>query len=315
VAKKYVPLSLKNVKTCSLGRRNSRFTHYKHGKPFSGGSFNKFLESLPDVLASRDFREIVSAIVTARKKGKPVVLGMGAHPIKVGLNPVIIDLMKKDLITAVAMNGACIVHDFELALIGRTSEDVDMELCRGTFGMAEETGKGINHAINQSVSGDKGIGNSVGNFILKGKFPFKKLSILAVASKLGMPATVHIAIGTDVIHMHPDAEGSAIGKGSMKDFRLFASVISDLKGGVYINLGSAVIMPEVFLKAVAVSRNLGRSVRNFTTVNMDIIQHYRCRENVLRRPVLSGGKAYAITGHHEIMFPLLAASVLEKAGK
>jgi hypothetical protein len=315
VARKYVPLSLKKVKTCRLVRRNSKFSLDKMGRPFSGGSFTKFLKGLPDVLASRDFKETASAIIKARQKGRPVVLGMGAHPIKVGLSPVIIDLLKNDLITAVAMNGACIVHDFELALVGRTSEDVDTELCKGSFGMAEETGKGVNLAINQGVSKGKGTGRSVGDYILRGKFPHKKLSILAATSRLDIPATVHIAVGTDIIHMHPEADGSATGEGSMRDFRLFSAVISDLRGGVYINLGSAVIMPEVFLKAVAVSRNLGCSVKNFTTVNMDFIQHYRCRENVLKRPVLSGGRSYAITGHHEIMFPLLAASVMEMKKK
>jgi hypothetical protein len=310
--KKFVPVNLRHIKTCSLRRRKSKLTRDRLCKPFTGGSFKVFLKNLPDVLASRDFKEIVAAIVRAKKKRKPVILGMGAHPIKVGLTPLIINLMKNGIINAVAMNGACIVHDFELGLIGHTSEDVDLELCRGTFGMAEETGRGLNVAINQGVTKGKGIGESVGDYIAKGKFSYKKLSILAAASRLHMPATVHIAVGTDIIHMHPEADGAAIGEGSMRDFRLFSSVISRLKGGVYLNLGSAVIMPEVFLKAISVARNLGYDVKNFTTVNMDFIQHYRCRENVLRRPVLSGGKSFAITGHHEIMFPLLAAAVMEE---
>jgi hypothetical protein len=312
VTKKYVPINLDTIKTCNLKKRKSKFTRNQIGKSFSGGTFKKFLKCLPDVLASRDFREIVSTIIKAKKRGRPVVLGMGAHPIKVGLTPIIIDLIKRGIITSVAMNGACIVHDFELSLVGYTSEDVDTELCRGTFGVAEETGRGINQAIQQGVSRGHGIGKSVGDFIVKSKFPLRKLSILAAASKLDIPASVHVALGTDIIHMHPEADGAAIGEGSMRDFRLFSSVISNLKGGVYINLGSAVIMPEVFLKAIALSRNLGYDVKNFTTVNMDFIQHYRCRENVLRRPVLSGGKSYALTGHHEIMFPLLAASILEE---
>lgn len=315
MAKKHAPISLRKVKTCSLRRRKSRFSLDKHGTPFSGGSFHDFLNSLPQVSAARDFRDTVKAIVKAGKAGRPVVLGMGAHPIKVGLAPVIISLLENGVITALAMNGACIVHDFELSLIGHTSEDVDTELCKGTFGMADETGRQINRAISQGVSKGKGIGRAVGDHILKGRFPNKKLSILAAASRLNIPATVHVAIGTDIIHMHPQADGAAIGKGSMDDFRLFASVISGLKGGVYINLGSAVIMPEVFLKAIAVTRNLGHNVKNFTTVNMDFFQHYRCRENVLRRPVLSGGSSYALTGHHEIMFPLLAAAVMDEIGE
>ncbi len=312
---KYKPISLKKVKTCKLKTRNSKVAQEKTAAPFAGGSFSGFLESLPDILAANDIKEIVAAIVKARRKGRPVVLGMGAHPIKVGLSPVIINLMEEGVITAVAMNGACIVHDYELSLMGHTSEDVDVELCRGTFGMAEETGKGLNRAINKGVEKGDGIGRAVGGHILKSRAEHKDLSILSAAARLNLPATVHVAIGTDIIHMHPLASGANIGEGSMRDFRLFSSVVADLKGGVYINLGSAVVLPEVFLKAIAVTRNLKHDVKNFTTVNMDFIQHYRCRENVLRRPVLSGGKSYALTGHHEIMFPLLAAAVMEKMKK
>ncbi len=308
--KKYVPISIEKIKTCSLKSRKSKVRLDSLGEPFHRGSFKNFLNSLPKVLAANDFKTIVESIVKAKKTGRPVILGMGAHPIKVGLSPIIISLMENNVLSAVAMNGACIVHDFELSLIGRTSEDVDVELCRGTFGMAEETGKGLNIAIKKGVSKGNGIGKAVGDYILNSKFPYKKLSILAQASRLNIPATVHVALGADIIHMHPQADGASIGEGSLRDFRLFTSVISDLKSGVYINLGSAVIMPEVFLKALTVARNLKYNVKNFTTVNMDFIQHYRCRENVLRRPVLSGGSSYALTGHHEIMFPLLAAAVM-----
>jgi deoxyhypusine synthase len=312
VPEKYRPISLKNVKTCRIKERKSKVKLDETGRPFQRGSFGEFIDSLPDILAARDFRAVVRAIVRARKKNRPVILGMGAHPIKVGLSPIIINLMESKIVTAVAMNGACIVHDFELALIGHTSEDVDVELCRGTFGMAEETGKGLNQAIRRGVGKGLGIGRSVGEYILKSRAAYKNLSILLAAARLNMPASIHVAIGTDIIHMHPMANGKAIGEGSMRDFKLFSSVVSDLRDGVYINLGSAVIMPEVFLKAVALTRNLKYNVRNFTTVNMDFIQHYRTRENVLRRPVLSGGNSYALTGHHEIMFPLLAAAVMEK---
>lgn len=312
MSRKYRPISFKNIKTCKLQSRKSKVESGRTGKPFKGGSFRDFYRGLPDILAARDFRAVVRSIVLARTKERPVILGMGAHPIKVGLSPLIINLMENGVITAVAMNGACIVHDFELSLTGRTSEDVDIELCRGTFGMAEETGKKLNGAIKRGVKKGRGIGGAVGDYIVKGTAPHKKMSILAAASKCGIPATVHVAVGTDIIHMHPEADGASIGEGSMRDFRMFSSVVSDLKGGVYINLGSAVIMPEVFLKAVAVTRNLKYNVKNFTTVNMDFIQHYRCRENVLRRPVISGGNSYALTGHHEIMFPLLAAAVMEE---
>ncbi|MDO8281730.1 MAG: hypothetical protein Q7U10_03760 [Thermodesulfovibrionia bacterium] len=310
--KSYKPISLKQVKTCKLGDRKSKVKLYRFGSPFEKGSFKDFLKSMPDLLAGTDFRMVVKAVVKAKEDGRPVVLGMGAHPIKVGLSPVIINLMKKGVISAVAMNGACIVHDFEVSMMGHTSEDVDTELCNGTFGMAEETGKGINLAINQGVKEGKGIGRSVGDHIVSKDFPYNEFSILASAARLNIPATVHVAIGTDIIHMHPSADGAAIGEGSMRDFKLFSSVISDLKGGVYINLGSAVILPEVFLKAIALTRNLKHDVKDFTTVNMDFFQHYRTRENVVRRPVLSGGSSYALTGHHEIMFPLLAAAIMEK---
>ena len=292
--------------------RESKVELDKVGRPFAGGGFSDFLGSLPDILGARDFMSVVKAVIKARKQDRPVILGMGAHPIKVGLSPIINNLIKNEIITAVAMNGACIVHDYELSLMGHTSEDVDVELCRGTFGMAEETGKDLNRAIIRGVKKGLGIGRSVGEFILKGKGAHTGLSILGTAAEMDIPATVHVAIGTDIIHMHPEADGKAIGEGSMRDFRTFSSVVSDLKGGVYINLGSAVIMPEVFLKAIALTRNLKHNVKNFTTVNMDFIQHYRCRENVLRRPVLSGGKSYALTGHHEIMFPLLAAAIMEE---
>ncbi len=310
--RKYRPISFKKVATCRLTSRHSKVKLDKVGKPFSGGSFNAFINSLPDILSADDFKSVVKAIIKARTNDRPVVLGMGAHPIKVGLSPIIIHLMEKGIITAIAMNGACIVHDYELALIGHTSEDVDLELCKGTFGMAEETGKGINRAINKGVIAGSGIGKAMGESISNGTFKYKGLSILAAAHRLHIPVTVHVAIGTDIIHMHPTADGKSIGEGSMRDFRLFSSVISDLQGGVYINLGSAVVMPEVFLKAIAVTRNLKYNVKNFTTVNMDFIQHYRSRENVLRRPVISGGSSYALTGHHEIMFPLLAAAVMNE---
>jgi deoxyhypusine synthase len=312
---KYNPISFKKIKTCKLKSRKSKVEIERVGKPFRSGSFKTFLDSLPDILAANDFRSVVNEIVKSGKKGRPVILGMGAHPIKVGLAPVIINLMESGVITAVAMNGACIVHDYELSLMGHTSEDVDVELCRGTFGMADETGKGLNRALNSGVKKGHGIGRAIGEHILKSKASYKNLSILAAAARLDIPATVHVAIGTDIIHMHPEADGKSIGEGSLRDFKLFSSVVSDLRGGVYINLGSAVILPETFMKAVAVTRNLGYTVKNFTTLNMDFIQHYRCRENVLRRPVLSGGKSYALTGHHEIMFPLLAAAIMERVHK
>lgn len=311
--KKYAPLNLKPAKSYSLCERRSKVSVRSFaGVPSKGDSFASFLGKLPDAYAAADFRAVVKAVVSARRKDRPVILGMGAHPIKLGLSPVITALMEKGVITAVAANGACIIHDFEIALAGHTSEDVAAELCAGTFGMARETGRGVNLAINRGVRKGYGIGKAVGEAISKGRFPFKEKSIFAKAYGLGIPASVHVAIGTDIIHMHPEADGSLIGKGSMLDFRLLASVIADLQGGVFLNLGSAVILPEVFLKALNIARNLGHTIDTITTVNMDFIQHYRPRENVLRRPTLGKGSHYALTGHHEIMLPLLATAVLEE---
>jgi hypothetical protein len=311
--KQYKPLSLKSVKTYSLSGRKSKVSVSSFaGVPEPGDSFANFLEKLPDFFAARDFKSVVAAIVQARKDRRPVILGMGAHPIKLGLSPVIIDLMKRGVITAIAANGACVIHDFEIAMAGHTSEDVARELCSGTFGMSKDTGRGVNLAINKGVKKGYGIGRSVGEYVSKRRHAFREKSIFCQAYELGIPITVHVAMGTDIIHMHPEADGAALGKGSMDDFRLLAAVIADLEGGVYINLGSAVILPEVFLKALNIARNLGNKVEKLTTVNMDFIQHYRPRENVLKRPTMNCGQNFALTGHHEIMFPLLAAAIIEE---
>jgi hypothetical protein len=220
--------------------------------------------------------------------------------------------MERGIITAIATNGACIIHDFELSLAGYTSEDVAGELGSGRFGMARETGRELNRAISGGVKKGHGIGRSVGEYIANGRNRYKDRSIFSCGYRLKIPMTVHIAIGTDIIHMHPQADGAMIGKGSLEDFKLLSSVVADLEGGVYINLGSAVILPEVFLKALTVARNLGNRVEGFTTLNMDFIQHYRPRENVLKRPTMISGRSYALTGHHEIMVPLLAAAIIEE---
>jgi hypothetical protein len=236
---------------------------------------------------------------------------MGAHAIKVGLNPVIIDLMERSIITSLSLNGAGIIHDFELALIGRTSEDVDKEILTGAFGMAEETGSMLNQAI-KSAGQEESIGDAVGRLIQNGDYPFKEKSLCAAGRRLGIPVTVHVAIGTDIIHMHPSFDGRATGEAAQRDFMTFCSLVSDLEGGVYINLGSAVLLPEIFLKAVTLCRNLGHSLNHFTTVNMDFVQHYRPNTNVVRRPTQGGGRGFALTGHHEIMLPLLAAAIIEE---
>lgn len=306
-------LDLRKIKTHPLAKRRSKVNLGEFAVPWGpGGKFSAFLETLPDILAARSLREVVEAMVTARLGGKPVVIGMGAHPTKVGLNPVLVDLMERGIITALALNGAVIIHDFELALMGHTSEEVDLEIDAGRFGMAEETGRFLNQAIAHGVQKGLGIGEAVGAWIEKQRLPNRKTSLLAAGVRLGLPVTVHVAIGTDIIHMHPAVDGAAMGEGSLRDFRTFAAVVAGLEGGVYLNLGSAVIMPEVFLKALTLARNLGHCVDRITTVNMDFLPHYRPLTNVVRRPTQKGGKGYSLVGHHEIMVPLLAAALLER---
>jgi hypothetical protein len=311
--KKIEPLSLEGIQTYPLLSRKSLVRAEDFARPLPPrASFSKFLSSLPNFLAAKDFREIVARIASAHRRGKPVLLGMGAHPLKVGLSPLIIRLLERGILQGVAMNGAGIIHDFEIAFAGRTSEDVAAEIGSGSFGMAEETGQGLNEAIRKGWEQSWGIGYAVGAMIQEKRLPYRRLSITAAGFRLGIPVTVHVAVGTDIIHLHPQASGEAIGEGSHRDFRLFAALISRLRGGVYLNLGSAVILPEVFLKALTLTRNLGYPARDFTTVNMDFIPHYRPLTNVVRRPTLEGGKGFHLTGHHEIMFPLLAAAVLEE---
>lgn len=309
---KFKPLSSKGIRTYSIRKRKSKVSAADLARiPKKGGTFKDFFDFLPDILGAKDFKDVVAAIVEARKKRKTIAVGMGAHVIKTGLSPLIIDLMERGVINSVSMNGAGIVHDFELAYSGSTSEDVDSELKSGAFGMAEETGCLINKAIKKGAKKGFGLGRSVGEMIGKSRYPYKRLSILAAGARLGIPVTVHVAIGTDIIHIHPQMDGAATGKASIKDFQLFAGVVSSLEAGVYINIGSAVIMPEVFLKAITLSRNLGYKVKNFTTVNMDFIQHYRPITNVVRRPTMGGGRGFRLTGHHEIMVPLLYAGIVE----
>jgi hypothetical protein len=238
---------------------------------------------------------------------------MGAHPTKVGLNPILVDLIRRGIITAVAMNGAVVIHDFELAYSGHTSEEVETEIDSGRFGMVEETGRILNTAISEGWANGLGLGEAIGRYILNHprQFPYRQVSLLATGAKLGLPMTVHVAIGTDIIHMHPTADGAAIGGGSLLDFRKLAAVVSHMEGGVYINMGSAVLLPEVFLKTITLGRNLGRALKHITTVNLDFLPHYRPLTNVVKRPTQKGGQGYSLIGHHEIMVPLLAAALIE----
>jgi len=304
-------IDLSKIRTYSLKNRESKVRINDFSRPHKkGAGFRDFFASLPDILASKHLKDVVAAVVQARKDGRPVMLGMGAHSIKVGLNPVIIDLMERGIITSLSLNGAGIIHDFELAFVGQTSEDVDKEILSGAFGMAEETGSMLNQAI-RSAAKDEGIGAAVGRMVQEGDFPYKDKSLLAAGRRLDVPVTVHVAIGTDIIHMHPSFDGKATGEAAHRDFLTFCSLVSELEGGVYINLGSAVLLPEIFLKAVTLVRNIGHPLRHFTTVNMDFVQHYRPNTNVVRRPTQDGGRGFALTGHHEIMLPLLAAAIIE----
>jgi len=301
------------IRTVSLKERKSTVRAGDFSRACGkGSSFRDFYDSLPNILVGRDFRKIVQSLVDAFREERTAVLAMGAHPIKLGLSPIIISLIERGVFKAVAMNGACIIHDVEVAMEGQTSEDVAEELDQGSFGMAWESAEFINGAIREGVVQGLGLGESLGRKILAANLPYAALSILAAGSRMGIPITVHVAIGTDVIHMHPSTDGASIGEGSYRDFKIFSSIISKLDGGVYLNLGSAVILPEIFLKALSLARNLGYQVNRFTTVNMDFLRHYRPTVNVVNRPTRKGGKGYSLIGHHEIMFPLLAAAVMEK---
>jgi hypothetical protein len=311
--KKRQPLSLDGIKTYRLAARPSKVSLADFGAPWQPrGSFKEFVARLPHILAGETLREVAAAWVRARRADRPVLLGLGAHPIKVGLSPVLIDLLQRGLITGVALNGAGIIHDAEVAMVGRTSENVDEVLGTGQFGMAAETAEFLNGAITWGGQNGLGLGEAVGRRLLHNNFPHLDLSLVAAAARLSVPLTVHVAIGTDIIHLHPSVNPEALGAATHFDFRLFAALVSDLDEGVFINLGSAVVIPEVFLKAVTLARNLGHNVAPLTTVNLDFMQHYRPLTNIVRRPTAGVGQGYAITGHHEIMLPLLSALVIEQ---
>ncbi|CAN5691790.1 hypothetical protein BH18ACI5_BH18ACI5_16640 [soil metagenome] len=306
----YEEFDLSGVRTYPLASRSSK----ANAKDFArvGGTAQtvaQFVETLPDILAGSDFKAVVRALQSAREAGDGIIWGIGAHVVKTGVSPILIDLMERGYVSALAMNGAGVIHDFEVALAGSTSEDVDEALGPGRFGMAEETGRLLNAAISDGVRAGKGIGQSVGTRLQEMGPPHAPLSLLCAATRLGIPVTVHVAVGTDIIHMHPAADGAALGEGSLRDFRFFVSNVARLKGGVYLNCGSAVILPEVFLKAVALARNQGTSLDGLTTVNLDFTRLYRPQTNVVSRTVAGIGKGYSLVGHHEIMIPLLAAAL------
>ncbi|MBU0463463.1 MAG: hypothetical protein KKD21_01020 [Proteobacteria bacterium] len=305
-------LDYSRLKTYSIKDRISKVDCKDFSTPWKKGQlFSAFLNTLPSILAGNDLRYVIKAISLAAKTKKQVCFAMGGHVIKTGMSPIIIDLMKKNVFTMISMNGSGIIHDLETAMMGRTSEDVAQSLGNGSFGMAKETSSFLNQAIKNAKIQSMGLGRAVGNMILKENLEFKDLSLTASGAALDIPVTVHVAIGTDIIHMHPDFDAAACGAASHYDFKWFASNISNLEKGVFINAGSAVIMPEVFLKAISLVRNLGHRLDDFTTVNLDFIRHYRPMTNVVNRPTLGKGKGFSIVGHHEILIPLIAAGVIE----
>jgi len=311
----YAPLDFSGVTTYPISTRKNKMTvQDDFALPVSRGmTVSDLLAALPNQLGSQSLNRVIDAVVAARAKGKPVVMAMGGHVIKCGLQPVLKSLIDADIVTAVALNGAGSIHDFEIALIGATSEDVGAVLHAGTFGMAEETGADINAALKKGVAQGVGYGESVGRMILERELPFREQSLQALCVAKGIPVTVHVAIGTDIIHQHPSADGAVLGAASYTDFRIFTSVVSELgDGGVYLNIGSAVLLPEVFLKALSIAQNLGHHVDHFTTANFDMQQHYRPLTNVVKRPTSGESRGYTVTGHHEIMIPLLAAGILDR---
>jgi hypothetical protein len=308
----YEEFDLSAVETYPLASRTSKAKAEDFAKPYEPGSgLRAWLDALPNILGAADFKAVADAIRRAQAGNRGVLWGLGAHVIKTGLGPVLIDLMERGFVSAVATTGAGAIHDFELALTGATSEEVNESLGPGRFGMAEETGRLMNAAINEGVATGLGIGQSIGRWLQANHPPHEDLSVLAAAARLDVPVTVHIGIGTDVIHMHPAASGAALGEGSLKDFRYLVSNVARLGQGVYLNCGSAVVLPEVFLKAIGLARNRGVSLDGITTVNLDFVRHYRPQTNVVSRPVQGIGRGYSIIGHHEIMIPLLAAALLE----
>jgi deoxyhypusine synthase len=313
VPQKFNPIDLSGVKTYNLSDRKSKVTAEEFAKTWQkGASYRTFLDNLPDILAGDQLKRVISAIVKAYRNNHTILFGMGAHVIKVGLNPIVIDLMERRLITGVAMNGAGIIHDVEFAMVGRTSEDVAAALDDGSFGMARETCTFLSEAITSAHKKSTGLGEAVGRTILEKRLPLMEKSILAAGARLGIPVTVHVAIGTDILHMHPGFDPQAAGAATHRDFRLFTSIVAALDKGVYLNVGSAVILPEIFLKATTLARNLGNTLEDFTTVNLDFIKHYRPLTNVINRPTAKGGRGINLVGHHEILLPLIAAGIIEE---
>lgn len=314
--KKYQQMDLSGVRTYSVRERENKVATEEFGKPLkSGASFVEFFDSMPDILGGKELRAVVDAIVEAKKNGRPVIITMGAHVIKVGLSPLLINWMERGVLSALATNGAGAVHDTEVARFGVTSEDVGAGIKTGLFGMARETGEFINGAAKIAQKNDAGFGETLGQLLIEEGAPNLELSLLAQGLKHSVPVTIHVAIGSDIPHPQPSHDGAATGAATWNDFKIFANVMKDLSGGVLLNIGSSVLMPTIIEKSLAVCRNLGHDVSDFTGVNFDFIQHYRSTWNPVRRAnelTLGKGRGIAITGHHELTIPLLIAAVNER---
>ena len=310
----YEEFDLSGVRTYPLHSRRSKARVEDFARPVPPqATFTEWLDALPAILAARDLRRVVDAIVAARAREAAIVWGIGAHVIKTGVSPLLVDLMHRGYVSALAMNGAGVIHDFEVALSGATSEDVDEALGPGRFGMADETGRLLNGIVRRAAEEQQGFGQAVGAWLVRERPPHAALSLVATAFELGIPVTVHVAVGTDIIHMHPDASGAALGDVSLRDFRYFTSCVAALGGGVYLNCGSAVVLPEVFLKAIALVRNQGLPLDGMTTVNIDFMRMYRPQTNVVSRPVAgTNGVGISLVGHHELLLPLLAAAIVAR---
>jgi hypothetical protein len=309
----YDEFDLSGVVRYPLASRPSKVRREHFAAPHApGGGVADFMAGLPKLLAAAELGGVVEAMTAAHAHGAPIVWGLGAHVIKAGLSPILVDLMERGLVSALALNGAGIIHDVEIALAGATSEDVDAALGPGRFGMAEETAAGINEAVSLGVARGQGLWQAVAAWLAARTPPHADVSLLCASARLAIPVTAHVALGTDIIHMHPGTSGAAIGEASLRDFRVLAAWVARLGGGVYLNCGSAVVLPEVFLKAVAVARNQGHDLTGLTTVDLDFRQQYRPQTNVLRRPTAGVGRGVHLTGHHEIMIPLLAAALVER---
>ncbi len=307
------PIDLANVNTYELASRPSKVTTDDFARPpKEDDTVAAFLEKLPNILAVKSLRSVAAQIKRAREIKKPIIWGMGGHVIKTGLSPILIDLMERGFVTALAGNGSVLVHDSEIAMAGFTSEDVDATLGKGDFGAARETGEILNAAASAAQEEEIGLGEAMGRLLTTAALPFANMSLLCRAYERQIPFTAHLTIGTDIGHFHASADGAALGASSHTDFRLFCSLVKEMNGGgVYINYGSAVVMPEIFLKAVTVVRNLGHEVQDITTANFDFVQRYRPMTNVVHRPTANGaGRGYSITGHHELTMPLLAAHLI-----